>query len=495
MTRSDRDTPRWGWGALAALLVFAFLVRLFLATNHPVIDDEYQWASIIDTVHLGPSGFHLPIHGDQHPPGQVYWATPGTWLLGTTILGYRLTSVLFGTLAVFLVFLVGRRLGGDACGLLAAALLAMNEYHCFVSSTCTEKTYLTFALLSLVAYAPAVREPSFRRVALLGAALGLGAFTKQAMILWAAPLLAGILLAHRDRWRLVLPRVLVGGAVFACFLVPDVLWNLTADLGTDDTRARGVAFQSQRLSIGTFSWGPLALYVRPLFYHRIERALSEYASMTTAPGLILLVPALLSYPLLRLRAARMLWGLGLGTMMFFSLFTTPRAEFWWSDLSLLAFVPLAALALVRLPRRVRGPAVVLALVVSAGALVGHLRAEDDYYPLDWGSPPEATIQAARARVANLMHRRKERDHVYLYQQWGARLPVLAGYARQLDDYENRVDQLRGGDAPVRDRAIRVRVPRERREDELVWVRAERTRLEGSLHGLRPNPEIAAPGRE
>ncbi|MCB0241685.1 MAG: glycosyltransferase family 39 protein, partial [Anaerolineae bacterium] len=66
---------------------------------------------------------------DIHPP--LYYALLGGWsqLFGLAPVALRLFSVAAGVVAVPLIYVAGRALGGRRAGLLAAGLLAINPLH------------------------------------------------------------------------------------------------------------------------------------------------------------------------------------------------------------------------------------------------------------------------------------------------------------------------------------------------------------------------------
>ena len=66
------------WWCLSTIILFAAVMRFYAAIATPLVYDEYQWTARVDTVSIRPSAFNLPIHGDQHPPGQLYWSAWGT---------------------------------------------------------------------------------------------------------------------------------------------------------------------------------------------------------------------------------------------------------------------------------------------------------------------------------------------------------------------------------------------------------------------------------
>ena len=64
---------------------------------------------------------------DQHPP--LYYTLLHFWLLPGDAAAYaRALSALLSTLAIPVVFLLGRRLGGAPLGLVAAVLLALSPF-------------------------------------------------------------------------------------------------------------------------------------------------------------------------------------------------------------------------------------------------------------------------------------------------------------------------------------------------------------------------------
>ena len=452
---------------------------------------------IVDRVGVSPDAFHVPTHGDQHPPGQVYWSWLGTLGLGRNLVGYRFASVLLGTLAIFLIAELGRRGAGATAGLVAAFLLATNEYHIAASSLCTEKTHLTFGLAALLAFRSTLASPTLRHHVYLGAALGLALLTKQSIALWV-PVFGVFLLAEAGGvGRLKSREVALGLLVLLVLTSPDLVYNLTARGAGPDPSARGLGFQVERLGFGGWSWGPLALFVRPLVYHRAGGALSEYPAMTTLPGLVVLLGALVGGVTDRDRWNRFLVLLGFGTLLFFALATAPGGEFWWADLALLPLTLAAATAIARIPRRVGRLARValLALLVPAvrvAADAEHVNA------FDWGEPPPRVREQYQngMRAASVQH--PDRDMVALLSAFGGRLPARKHHVAWLQDYREFLDNRAGR----REFAGFPRVPRAERAERLAWVDAEIARFEGRPPGLEaagsgaapPTPAKAVPAR-
>jgi hypothetical protein len=268
-----------------------------------------------------------------------------------------------------------------------------------------------------------------------------------------------------------------GAAVLAAALVPDLAWNLgraqAEPAGTGDV---GILYQLARLQPGTWSWGPLALYLRPLYFLRVEGTISEYASLTTIPGAIVLASALASLLVLRGTPARLLQVLGFGTFAFFCLASSPFGEFWWADLSLPVFLALTAGVLASLPRaRALAMAGAVLLLAAPGFRVA--TSAENYFPLEWGAPPEDVITRYRTSQAHMISRFRERDHAALCRAGVWRLPAAEYYRRSVEAYAEYLSALQAGE---RASAWRRRgwppVEKARIDEELAWAVREARRL-------------------
>ena len=110
------------------LFLLALAVRLIGLTYHSLWFDE-----VVSTVWAAkPAGeiwrAGLSFVQDKHPP--LYYLLLHGWtrLLGESDVSVRLLGVLIGALAVLPTYGIGRRLGGDRAGALAALLLALNPF-------------------------------------------------------------------------------------------------------------------------------------------------------------------------------------------------------------------------------------------------------------------------------------------------------------------------------------------------------------------------------
>jgi 4-amino-4-deoxy-L-arabinose transferase-like glycosyltransferase len=97
---------------------------------------------------------------------------------------HRVVSCLLGASAVVLIGLLGRRVGGPRIGLIAAAIAAVYPALWMLdASVRSESLYLPLVALVLVLTYRLTDGPSWRRAALLGAAIGLAALTRSEALL------------------------------------------------------------------------------------------------------------------------------------------------------------------------------------------------------------------------------------------------------------------------------------------------------------------------
>jgi 4-amino-4-deoxy-L-arabinose transferase-like glycosyltransferase len=112
------------WWLLAALSVLALLLRLaFLYSAPPGVRfDELVNIKIAERLYAG----ERPIYFQEawgHEPLYHYLHAAGMLLLGRTVLGLRIVSILFGVLGTLSAYLIFRSLFGPGTALVAAALL------------------------------------------------------------------------------------------------------------------------------------------------------------------------------------------------------------------------------------------------------------------------------------------------------------------------------------------------------------------------------------
>ena len=227
---------------LALLLVWSFGLRLWYAT--PDLNSTRFWDERYGLENLEPllkEGQLRPVHGfhpgfSYLPHGAVlktsdllYQATGWERLAifdnqgrytPTTYMICRTISVLFGTLTLLFVFLIGRRLGGSRLGLLAAFLLSVVPWHLRQSILFKADITLLFTvMLTFYLSLRAIERPTVRSFLTAGSAIGLALSAKFNAGPVALPLMVGAFLTKGSKRRAFL--LLAGAAAVsvAVFLI------------------------------------------------------------------------------------------------------------------------------------------------------------------------------------------------------------------------------------------------------------------------------------
>jgi len=230
---------RRSWLALAAILTGALALRLWgIAQGLP-----YAYNSD-ENAHFAPKAIGM-FSGGLNPR---YFANPpaftyllhglyALWFGGGAaarhalavhptevfVLG-RIAAALLGTLAVWLLYLVGMRLFSRAVGLLAAALLAVAFLPVFYAHLAlNDVPTLAPLTLALLGAAGVLRQGRRRDYLIAGIGLGLGCATKYTAGIVVLPLLAAAVCQYLDapqaRTRVALGLALAGAAALASFLI------------------------------------------------------------------------------------------------------------------------------------------------------------------------------------------------------------------------------------------------------------------------------------
>jgi len=125
-----------------------------------------------------------------------------------------------GGLTIWLVFLLGRRLGGDREGLAAALLVAVSPF--FLFNAASHFAHTSCGLFVLIGVLAAVRYAEWARPAdalMLGAAVGAAVLTRYYTGILCAIPMAVIVARPARRAVRALPWIVAGGAPFAAFLL------------------------------------------------------------------------------------------------------------------------------------------------------------------------------------------------------------------------------------------------------------------------------------
>jgi len=161
------------------------------------------------TVHFAQMGLGQILFGpgfDNHPP--LYYAMIHAWLSATGVseVALRLPSVLFGTLAVWLAFVVGKSVLNDMAGWAGAIGLALLRPHIVISQLGRMYELLVvFALLSIWSMVGLVKRPGAGRLLLYAVVTELMIYTQSAgvfvvaaqNVFWVAAVMFGYLPRRR----------------------------------------------------------------------------------------------------------------------------------------------------------------------------------------------------------------------------------------------------------------------------------------------------------
>jgi 4-amino-4-deoxy-L-arabinose transferase-like glycosyltransferase len=137
--------PLAHYAALSAVILIGAYLRL------TALSRQSLWFDEIDVVVRAQRPFGQVLHTfvQQGENGPLYNLMLALWirLAGISEIAVRFPSAVAGTLAIPLIYLLGRRVAGSTVGLLAAALLAISPYHVWYSQEA--KMYSIVVLLAL----------------------------------------------------------------------------------------------------------------------------------------------------------------------------------------------------------------------------------------------------------------------------------------------------------------------------------------------------------
>ena len=224
---------RW---MLVGILLVAFGFRVArLMEMFPVLVDEsiyMHWAEIID--HQGQWFISLM---DGKQPLQ-YWVLAVVRMVfgGDPLLEGRLVSVAVGLVSTVGVFAIGKRLGGDAAGLISALLYALFPFALLYDRLAYTEAFVNLSGIAIVlTVLLAFGEPKKSWVPEIaaGLALGLALFTKQTALLFVHfPVIGGLWLG-RGRGRSLFVRWGVMYGIASLFAL--VNWTAIPEAPTLET--------------------------------------------------------------------------------------------------------------------------------------------------------------------------------------------------------------------------------------------------------------------
>ncbi len=209
-------------GALAIRWLYAYDIRDYL------VQGDAMTFHLVGQGLADGKGFveHVPPGGPtaEHPPGLfVLWAFVDK-LGANGYLAHRMVLGALGTGTVVLLGLLGRRIGGDRLGLVAAALAAVYPMLWTADgSLMSEPLYGLFIVSVLLAAMWVHERPSWRRAAALGALISLAALTRGEGLSLIVLLAIPVAIASRPTWA---GRAWLWGAALAACIVVLAPWTI-----------------------------------------------------------------------------------------------------------------------------------------------------------------------------------------------------------------------------------------------------------------------------
>ena len=168
----------WTTVILGVILVLAFLVRVFDLDHIPYVfgGDEGSQAMSAVAVLSGLRIRSAPV-GTRCQTGSFLLQAGALWIVGDSVSGARMIAVLLGVAAVWVTFLLTRRLFGTVTAVIAAMLLATFHYHIHFSRLSSNQIADSLAIVAvLYALERTIDERRPLDALLAGIAIGLSQY-------------------------------------------------------------------------------------------------------------------------------------------------------------------------------------------------------------------------------------------------------------------------------------------------------------------------------
>ena len=218
-------THRTVVGAALLLLLVWRIVFLVQAGDHPFFDHPVVDAQVYDELArriAGGEGYPLPVFASN--PFYPYFLAAIYKIFGPSTLPVAIVQVLLGLGSAFLVFVIGRRIGGAGAGLLALLLCGLYRplmlFEGFLLPT-SLGVFINLALIALLVR----RRPGGPAAGLLGAGLllGIGTLLQGNLLLFLPFLAVWLFITEKGKAPLRKTAILLAG--FLVVLLPVTLRN------------------------------------------------------------------------------------------------------------------------------------------------------------------------------------------------------------------------------------------------------------------------------
>lgn len=216
---------------LSLIVLLAFFLRFYKVTDVPpsLNWDEvaigYNAYSIMKTG-KDEWGQFLPLHfksyGEYKLPTQIYASIPGIAILGLNDLGVRITPVIYGTLSIFLIFLLAQELfGRDEISLISAFFLAISPWHIQLTRASFESSFSVFWLLiGLWLLVKGFKKPKWWIVSMIPLAITF--YTYNSTRVFTPIFLVAILIIYRKKIWLHKHQLFLSVGLFTLLMLPSI---------------------------------------------------------------------------------------------------------------------------------------------------------------------------------------------------------------------------------------------------------------------------------
>jgi 4-amino-4-deoxy-L-arabinose transferase-like glycosyltransferase len=230
---ASRTAPFERYLALIALAALALRIVYILAAqiHEPGVGDALYYSRQADRI-AGGGFFDDPANpghpAADHPPLTALLLTPGSFFPGVGLPYHRFTMALLGVAAVVVIGWLGRRVGGDRVGLVAAGIAAIYPNLWMNDALAMSETPATLmAALILLALYRFIDRPTVTSAAWVGLACGVGILARAELALFLPVVMVPIALWARSLPLVArLGRIAVAGLVTGAVLLPWTAFNL-----------------------------------------------------------------------------------------------------------------------------------------------------------------------------------------------------------------------------------------------------------------------------
>lgn len=223
---------------LSAILLFSFITRIY-NVNIPekyYFDEVYHAVTAKLYARNDPSGYEW-WHEPPEPNTAIEWLHPplakltqafGILVFGENSFGWRISSVVFGTLVILLIYILAKKLTDSKnIGLIAAFLASLDGLLFAQSRIAMNDIHLTFfVLLSIIVYQQYKERKTNIWLLLSGIVAGLSMSSK-----WSGVFVLGVFFADQFftfvRERKTLKKKHVAQLLFAWIIIPVIVYILS----------------------------------------------------------------------------------------------------------------------------------------------------------------------------------------------------------------------------------------------------------------------------